>query len=242
MAITQDVIVINRGLEERRRTTGSGTKSRYTLSIESEPIIHNFSEIRLGAAPAEAIKLAIQQQIKSITEVAAPATILRRQRAARNLAGGQAEEYKAMAKTAFGKKEIAAGRGHLLGSNGQNDLKRYSGGRIGFMPPSGSVRLFNDSGRLADGLYVMQNVKEKNWTINVPANRLDPTTFGDMAAFVRMVDRLRELVPALTKPQDVPAVRVAIQQSVGVMIQKARDQAEAERMAKAIAFIAALLT
>ena len=201
MAITQDVIVINEGFQERRRTTSSGTKSRYTLTVTAEPIIHNFSAEKLGEGPALAIREAIVKQIKAITEVANLATIKRRQSAA---------------------KAIQAGK---------ND-KRYSGGRMGAMPPSGSVRLFNDSGRLADGIFVRQNPAEKNWTINVAANRLDPSTFKSHGAFVGMVNRLRQLVPALVNPFGDKDVVHAIEAGIGDVLIRALKRGEDLRAAR----------
>ena len=73
-------------------------------------------------------------------------------------------------------------------------------------------KMFNDSGRLAAGIAVMQNPEEEGFTINVTANRLRPETFG-AGAFDRMITRLRELVPALRGGIETlqdPAVREAI--------------------------------
>lgn len=189
---TQTSIVINEGLTERQRTTSSGTKSRYTITVDAEPILHEFSEEQLGKGPAEAIAEAIRTGIKNITEIAAPMT-----RRAREV----------------GKRAVERGAPWAV--------RRFSGGRTGTKAPSGSVRLFNDSGRLADGVVAQQNTQEKNWTINVPANRLDPSTFKSREQFVAMVDRLRALVPALTNPLGVPAVREAIVEGVrGLMIRE----------------------
>lgn len=192
MAITQTSIVINEGLTERQRTTSAGTKSRYTITVQSEPILHEFSEEQLGKGPAEAIAEAIRTGIKNIVEVATPATLAARERGKRAL-----ERSAAWAK------------------------RRYSGGRTGQKAPSGSVRLFNDSGRLADGVVAQQNTQEKNWTINVTANRLDPSTFKSREEFVGMVDRLRALVPALRDPLSVPAVKEAIADGIrGLLIRE----------------------
>lgn len=181
MAVTQTSIVINEGLTERQRTTGAGTKSRYTIEVKSEPILHELNEEQLGKGPAEAIAEAIRNGIKSITEFAKPTTLRQRDAAKRALERG----------AAWAK-------------------RRYAGGRTGQKAPSGSVRLFNDSGRLADGVVAQQNVSEGAWTINVTANRLDPSTFKSREDFVSMVDRLRSMVPAMRDPTAVPAVREAI--------------------------------
>lgn len=74
--------------------------------------------------------------------------------------------------------------------------RRYSGGRTGFKPPNQTARLFNDSGRLAEGFFVRENKEDRAWTVNTPANRLDPSTFTG-SGFERMLDRLRSLVPIL---------------------------------------------
>lgn len=43
--ILQETIVLNDfGLAERRRTTSKGTSSRYTVTINAEPIIHTFED------------------------------------------------------------------------------------------------------------------------------------------------------------------------------------------------------
>ncbi len=187
---TQATIVINSlGLEEKQRTTARGTKSRYTVTIKAQPIALTFSAKELGAAPAEAIRQHLSDAIKGITEVAKPATILARRKALE----------------AFRRGEGWATR-------------RYSGGRTGATPPDPTkVRLFNDSGRLANGISV-RNSGDDSWTVNVPANRFDPATFvGGRDAMIRMVERLQELVPTLgdaNRLADVPAVRDAISDTV----------------------------
>lgn len=189
---TQDTIVINEGFEERQRTTSSGTKSRFTFSIKSEPIFHNFDPIALGAKPAAAIRDAISAGIRAIAAAASPATLLKRKYARAALERG--------AKWA---------------------VTRYAGGRTGVTAPGGGDALFNDSGRLAGGIFVRQNPAEKSWTVNVPANRLDPSTFADRGAFVAMVDRLRALVPAIANPFSIPAVITAIESTLNeVLVRK----------------------
>ncbi len=182
---TQETIIINEGFEERRRTTASGVKSRFTFTIVSEPIFMNFDDIALGAGPAAAIRDLISAGIKGISQVASAATILRRKYAAAAFARGQ-----------------------------PGTVRRYSGGRTGATPPGESDRLYNDSGRLANGVFVRQNPSEGSWTVNVPANRLDPSTFKTQGLFVSMVDRLRDLVPAIRNPMEDPKVIEAISVAV----------------------------
>lgn len=186
MAITQETIVLNDyGLTERRRTTSKGTKSRYTIQIRSEPLIHNFSALELGRGPAEAMKDVIVKQIKGVTAEASDATIAKRKNAARILAGAT---------------KTKSGKPKLSGDNGASVIKRYSGGRTGLLPPDpSSTRLFNDSGRLSN-ITIQPNrayTDDSAWEVNVPANRLDPTTFGEKADYLHMVDLLQKYVPAL---------------------------------------------
>jgi hypothetical protein len=72
--------------------------------------------------------------------------------------------------------------------------------------------LFNDTGRLAAGIDAVASGDE--WRVAPPPDRLtgDPSTVG------RLVERLRELVPALRQPLDEPAVRRAIEQTLTSMI------------------------
>lgn len=195
----QRVIVINEGFTERERTNLStgAVKSRVTMTIDSQPILHDLNEEKLGEGPARAIAAAIRAGIKNITELAKGATLEKRKRA---------------------KEELARGV--------RSALQRYSGGRTGTKEPSGSVRLFNDSGRLADGLEVRQNTAEGNWTINVPANRLDPSTFKNRGDFVAMLTRLRELVPALRDPTSIPEVKRAIERGIRDLLIRELDRAD----------------
>lgn len=212
--ITQDVIVLNDYAQKRVRTTSNGTASRVTLTIKAEPILHDLSETNLGAGPAQAIMDAIKKQIQAITEVAKPSTIARRQRAKRLLETGVAEDNKAMAKTKTAKAWVAQGFKGLIGE-GHATVARYTGGRTGAMHPTGGIKLFNDSGRLANSIFVRQNTEEQNWTINVAANRLDPSTFGSQGAFMRMIERLHAHVPVLANPLKNEDVAKAIVQGIG---------------------------
>lgn len=200
MAVSQETIVLNdysgSATQRRTRTTSNGTSVRYTLSIKSEPILVDFDPLKLGKGPAEAIAALVSKQIRAISETASLSTQLGRKYAANAFAAGQS-----WAK------------------------KRYSGGRTGAKPPgaASSDRLFNDSGRLADGIFASENKKEGNWTINVPANRFDPTTFkGGESAILSMIERLRNLVPALkgdvlSDPATREAIKTATADAIFVM-------------------------
>ena len=102
---------------------------------------------------------------------------------------------------------------------------------MGTKPPKNEQpsRLFNDSGRFADGLAVRFNPTDNNFTINVPANRLDPRTFGGgEAALVSMWRKLVELVPEFQGGAEVlkdEGVRNAIAEAVAESIVTRTDKA-----------------
>lgn len=182
MAVSQDVVILNdfggSTFDRRTRTTSRGTKDRYTITIKAEPILHNFNGLRLGEGPAHAIRDLIRRQIKNIGTFAKPATIAKREAAVRALSRGA-----------------------------QWAKRRYAGGRTGEKAPNTSGRLFNDSGRLADGLEVRENTTEQSWTINVPVNRLNPEPDGHRTftatAFERMLQELVRHVPALRGGEEI---------------------------------------
>jgi len=187
-SITQEVVVLNDfGFEERRRTTGSGTTNRYTVTIKADPVVHVFDPRELGRGPAEAIAEAIRKGIRDIGEIAKPSTRKRRESAEKAL--NQGERW-AMA--------------------------RYGGGRTGIKAPNRTPRLFNDSGRLAEGIVAGPN--GDGWVVNVTANRFDPSTFvGGVGALVSMFERLVALVPALQGPDklmQIESVKNAIADSL----------------------------
>lgn len=167
----EDIVVINEGLESRTRTSSSGAKTRFTFSIAAEPIVHNFAEMDLGAPVSLAIKNAIAAGIKAISQQASAGTMRFRREAVKSLAKG--------AKWA---------------------TQRYSGGNTGTTQPNSSSSLFNDSGRLANGLTLRQSKTEKAWVVYSPSNRMTGAGFADPSKFVAMVDRLRDLVPAIRNP------------------------------------------
>jgi hypothetical protein len=204
MAVSQDQIVIMdyEGITatERRRTTSSGTKSRFSIEYRSEPLIGNLDPVAIGKPVAEAMAKAITRGIRDIGEFASPATQRKRDVAKRALAAG----------APWAK-------------------KRYSGGRTGTKTPGQTMRLFNDSGRLAEGIFARPN-RDGEWTVNVPANRFDPSTFsGGAAAIDAMIQRLRSLVPVMQSAQnmfDEPSVAAAANEAIGMALVK---QSEATR-------------
>lgn len=172
----QNTVVLNDyggvTLDERTRTSAEGSVSaRLTLSIKTEPILVNLSSVDLGRGPAMAIRDMIEEQHGNITTIAALATLERREREKRAYENGDPRAR-----------------------------ERYDGGRTGPTPPAGrsAVRYGIHSGRLKGGWFVRQNPMEQSWTINVPANRFDPTTWGGSTATLRaFIDRLVSLIPAL---------------------------------------------
>lgn len=211
MGISQEVIVLNdfgsMRVEERQRTTSEGTTSRYTMTFEGEPIVHDFAAAKLSKIVPEAIAALLKKQIGEIKAKASEATIQKRAYA-----------------------ESALKRGAAWAT------KRYTGGRTGSLLPQSvgdGEALFNDSGRLAQSIAVMQNPKEEGFTINVAANRLNPETFSG-GAFTRMIERLRQLAPAFKGGIEVlqdPAVNDAVKQAQAeFIVNAARDQASGKPM------------
>lgn len=166
-----------------QRERKSGS-THVTISFKSTPIAVHLDPLALGKPVAEAIRDAVRDGIKAIGETASEKTQLNRKTAVDAFARGA-----------------------------QWARARYSGGRTGPKAPAQSDRLFNDSGRLADGVTVNVNRKEGGFTLNAPKNRLDPSTFRSMADFQRMTGRLVELVPALQNPLEQPSVQAAIEKT-----------------------------
>lgn len=81
-------------------------------------------------------------------------------------------------------------------------------------------RLFNASGRLAELLGLRADTASKSYDITAPPDRLDLHTFGGELG--KVIERLRELVPALRAPLDVPAFKNALEQTVTAMFRKVR--------------------
>ncbi len=185
MTTSPHVQVLNdfSGVRVEERTRKSG-KTHVTMTITSEPIVVNLDPIALGRGPAEAIAKVARDQIRGIGDTASTSTLLARKYAANAFSAGAAWA-----------------------------VRRYSGGRTGATPPAQSDKAYNDSGRLAGGIVAMANPKESSWTINAPANRLDPSTFKggpQGAAFQSMVRGLVERVPVLREPLQDPEVLDAV--------------------------------
>ena len=181
--------------------SGKVRAPRYTVEIRSEPILFDFDETNIGMEFAEAYRQVISDQIRLISEPVKAATV----------------RFRAGALNAWN-----------FGSDWA--VQRYSGGRIGPMPPNPNSRTkFNDSGRLAKGVFVRQNPKDKTFTINLPTNRFNPEISG-MATVMQWFSDLQRLVPALDpkKAAQLPAIKAASDRAIKGMISKAQD----ERMAR----------
>lgn len=188
-------------LAARRGTLASGKqrKVRYSIEIRSEPLLLNLNELDLGGQLAATWAERIRDQIHGIAVPASKAT----------------QAMRAKAEAAF-----SAGASWAL--------KRYAGGRIGPMAPNQTDKLFNDSGRLAKGVHLRQNLTDASYTLNVPANRLNREQFGQ--GYDAMVGKLVELVPMLDPKRAIgdPQIERAIKESVDSMFEKLQSNAEAQ--------------
>lgn len=207
MATKQETIILNDFgsvmSKLRRRTTSRGTKSRVTLEIKSEPLVHVFDDVALGSGPANAIRDVLERSIKAIGQMSALETRKRRARAQIDF------------------------RTNPGGSKWLK--KRYSGGRIGPKEPNQTFRLFNDSGRLAEGLFVRQNPREATFTVNVPANRFTDATR-------HLIPQLISLATSFGSPEKIladKAVQKEIRDSIGLILKKARSSRDAKRVLQA---------
>ena len=220
-----NVVILNDGeyYSAKFAERTGGKKARRTIEVRSEPLLMDFDETALGAKPAQAIMEVIRDGIKGIMQVASQATLERRDRAKRRITGALSDRQDGFRRR--GK--------HYAGSYED----RYTGGRTGVTIPAQTVRLFNDSNRLANGLAVRQNPQDKTYTINVPINRLDPSEFKP-GMFDLMLNRLRALVPELADARRLithPKVREAIEQSIQDMIMKAEMRQRGLLLARAAA-------
>lgn len=185
---------------DRRTPTlksGKAGKARYTVTYRCEPLLFETDPKALGAPVAVAIQDHLKQAVAGISATAAPATM---------------------------KARLGAQKAVMQGKPGA--MKRYSGGKLGTRAPARSDKLFNDSGRLIESIAV--GATKNGFTINVAGNRFDPTTLnGGEAALLRIMERLRELVPEWgdgAKLLDVLSVQRALRDGAKNMVQKATDR------------------
>ncbi len=176
--------------------TGKARKPRYTIEIRSEPVLLDLNDEMLGQETAVAIRDLISEQIRHITEPVKAATVRFRAKAKRSYDAGASWAQ-----------------------------KRYSGGRIGPKPPDpNSRRKFNDSGRLAEGVFVRPNPKDKVFTVNLPTNRFNPEVSG-VGVVLEWFSDLRRLVPALDPRKAVTyqPVQAAVKRDLDDMVVKAES-------------------
>lgn len=214
MALDDIQVIGAANLTARTRTNASGaSKTRYAVVISGDSVLVNTDPKSLGKGPAEAIAKLLKDRISTIAATAAPATIRAREVAAKAYAEGKSWA-----------------------------MKRYSGGRIGALPPNQSNRMFDDSGRLAKSVAV--GATSEGYTINVASNRFDPNTLnGGEAALTRIFQRLRELVPELANPRllmDSIPVRRAVNEATAAMLQKADERGLELKLQKMQAAIGAV--
>lgn len=192
----------------RTRTTSRGTSTRITLDIKADKLGIVTDPRVLGRDIASGIADAIRAGIRAIGEAASADTQLKRKYAASALERGAAWA-----------------------------TRRYAGGRTGVKAPNTEPggRLFNDSGRLADGI-VARATRDGNFTINVPKSRLDPSTFSG-GAFEAMFRKLVSLVGVLREPAslgEAPQVRAAMENVLGKAVSKVSGLAELSRLIAAL--------
>lgn len=190
--MARDVITINQSLRSRQNKSG---KQRYTINVQSEPLLHNLDASTLGKGVAEAIAETFRAKIRAIV-APAPASTLRARDSAR----------------------AAFVRGAKWAT------KRYSGGRMGTRIPYQTDRAFNDSGRFAESIVARENKTEKAWTINVAANRLDDATSGGAVRIWRKLVTLVPAFGDPRLLRDEPRVVEAIEGTIDTMIQKVTDR------------------
>ena len=207
--MADDVVILNdfSGLHQTRTQSG---KQRTTITIKSEQLAHNLDPKVLGKQVADAIRDTLRSKLEQISAKASPYTIRKREQSA-----GRSAKVAAY----LDERARIEGKPRKRGSGG---ARRYSGGRLGYMPPNQTDRQFHDSGRFIAGLAV--GATPTGWTVNVPANRLNADTLGD-AGLAFVWGRLRELVPEfgdMSRLMDDARVRGALLNSTKDMITKAR--------------------
>lgn len=190
---------------DQRRLERSG-KRRYRVDIKTDDGAIDLDHLRFLAPVAEATLATLRKQFHDVTALASLATRKKRERA-RHPQAEQTDSYK----------------------------RRYTGGRTGHTPPQpGAVRLFHDSGRLVNNMVI-------NWrpsasagggvmTINVPANRLDETSWGQGSfSFQSFVEQLKSHIPLLRGDYQAPELHRAWSQSLHDILASKRAEFERKR-------------
>jgi hypothetical protein len=109
-----NVIVINRGLEERRSATG---RMRRTIRIDAEPMVINMDPKALGKPVADAIANHYREKVRGIAATASATTVKARKAAAKAFSEGKS----------WAMKRYAGGRIGALPPNQSDRLFNDSG-------------------------------------------------------------------------------------------------------------------
>lgn len=187
----QGVIDVNgpwRTLQKRSKSGALAGKAKTSIDIKADPLLVDPDARDAATIYAGAIRDIIQRQIRGISKRVTKSTVERRQRAARN-------------------------------STSRSYKRRYAGGKTGETPPDPtSTQWASDSDRLVNGIVVGRPRSSNRFgavvTVNAPANRLEPISFG-VSQFASFRDELRRLVPAMdadftSDAQSVTQIRKAL--------------------------------
>jgi hypothetical protein len=83
---TDNVVVINQGLESRTSKSG---RVRYAIRVKSEPVLFNLDPKQIGATVTQAIIHHLRERVKGVTAIAPPATLKAREVEARAYKAGK---------------------------------------------------------------------------------------------------------------------------------------------------------
>lgn len=144
-----------------------GGKAKFKIRIVSQPVAINLDPAFLAMKPALAMAEHLRQKVLAVTTQAAANTLRAR------------------------RTELAA---FVRGAPWA--VKRFSGGRMGGMPPMRSENALNNSGRFVKSIRASQSKETGTWRIDVAANRLNDE---DNGGFERVWNRLVHLVPEFGK-------------------------------------------
>lgn len=196
----------------RQRKDGSRGRARMSVEIVSQPITGHFDELALGKGPADAIAQALSKAVEEITEQVSDSTKFTR-------------KYQSAA--------YRRGESWVKGRFGSRNMTRPLHLRT-------DDRYFNHSGTFAGGIVATENKTEKSWTVNVPANRLDPRTSRHAGDFRHITENLIRLVPEFGDPRRLahhPLVKKAIEDSIEdlyISALKLNEKLRAERLRAAL--------
>jgi hypothetical protein len=171
------------------KTNASG-KQRFTVRVVSEPLVISTDPAFLAMKPAQAMAEFLRSKVAGVTAKAAANTIRARHTALAAFVRGAPWA-----------------------------MKRYSGGKMGSMPPLRSENALNDSGRFAKSIRASQSKGTGTWRVDVAANRLDPETSH---SFERVWNRIVDLVPEFGARIAENIVAEGIEWSMRNMIRKER--------------------